>query len=39
MVIEAVGGDNWVKANILPTTLTSAARSWLINLPKGSMIS
>jgi hypothetical protein len=28
-----------VKANFLPTSLTSAARSWLINLPKESIIS
>jgi hypothetical protein len=33
-VIEAVGGDDWVKANFLPTTLTGMARSWLINLPE-----
>jgi hypothetical protein len=33
-VIEAVGGDDWVKANLLPTTLSGAARSWLINLPE-----
>jgi hypothetical protein len=26
-----------VKANYLPTTLSDAARSWLINLPKGSI--
>jgi hypothetical protein len=38
-VIEAAGGDNWVKANFLPTALTSVARSWLINLPKGSITS
>jgi hypothetical protein len=28
-----------VKANFLPTTLTGAARSWLINLPEGSVTS
>jgi hypothetical protein len=33
-VIEAVGGDDRVKANFLPTTLIGATRSWLINLPK-----
>jgi hypothetical protein len=33
-VIEAVGGDDWAKANFLPTTLTGMARSWLINLPE-----
>jgi hypothetical protein len=38
-VIEAAGGDNWVMANFLPTALTSVARSWLINLPKGSITS
>jgi hypothetical protein len=38
-VIEAAGGDNWVNANFLPTALTSVARSWLINLPKGSITS
>jgi hypothetical protein len=38
-VIEAAGGDDWVKANFLPTALTGAARSWLINLPEGSLTS
>jgi hypothetical protein len=33
-IIEATGGDDWVKTNFLPTALTSAARSWLINLPE-----
>jgi hypothetical protein len=33
-VIEAARGDNLVKANFLPTVLTGAARSWLINLPE-----
>jgi hypothetical protein len=36
-VIEAVGGDDRVKANFLPTVLSGAARSWLINLPEGSI--
>jgi hypothetical protein len=27
MVIEAAGGNDWVKANYLPTALTGAARS------------
>jgi hypothetical protein len=36
-VIEAAGGDDWVKVNFLHTTLSRAARSWLINLPKGSI--
>jgi hypothetical protein len=37
MVIEATGGDDRVKANYLPTTLTSMARSWLVNLPEGTI--
>jgi hypothetical protein len=36
-VIEAAGGDDWVKANHLPTALSGAARSSLINLPGGSI--
>jgi hypothetical protein len=36
-VIEAVGGDDRVKANFLHTALTGAARSWLINLPEASI--
>jgi hypothetical protein len=36
-VTKAAGGDNWVKANYLSTTLSSMARSWLINLPEGSI--
>jgi hypothetical protein len=36
-VIEAVGGDYLIKANFLPTALSRAARSWLINLPEGSI--
>jgi hypothetical protein len=36
-VIEAVGGDDQVKANYLPTALTDTARSWLINLLEGSI--
>jgi hypothetical protein len=38
-VIKATGGDDWVKANFLPTPLTSVARSWLINLLEGSVTS
>jgi hypothetical protein len=38
-IIEAVGGDDQVKANFLPTTLTGVARSWLNNLPEGSITS
>jgi hypothetical protein len=37
MVIEAVGGDDRVKTNYLLTTLFGVARSWLINLPKGTV--
>jgi hypothetical protein len=37
MVIEAAGGDDRVKANYLLTTLSDTARSWLINLPKGTI--
>jgi hypothetical protein len=36
-VIEAAGGDGRVKANYLPMALAGAARSWLINLPEGSI--
>jgi hypothetical protein len=36
-VIEATGGDERVKTNYLPTALAGAARSWLINLPEGSI--
>jgi hypothetical protein len=38
-VIAAAGGDDRVKVNFLPTTLTSATRSWLINLPEGFVTS
>jgi hypothetical protein len=34
-VIEAIGGDDRIKANYLPTTLAGTARSWLINLLEG----
>jgi hypothetical protein len=34
-VIEAAGGDDQVKANYLPMTLSDTARSWLTNLPEG----
>jgi hypothetical protein len=36
-VIEATGGDDWVKTNFQHTTLTEIARSWLINLPEESI--
>jgi hypothetical protein len=38
-VIKAARGDDWVKANFMPTALTGVARSWLINLLKGSITS
>jgi hypothetical protein len=38
-IIKAIGGDNRVKANFLPTALTDTARSWLINLLEGSITS
>jgi hypothetical protein len=37
MVIEAAGGDDRVKANYLPMGLSGTTRSWLINLPKGTI--
>jgi hypothetical protein len=37
IVIKAAGGDDRVNANYLPTALSGATRSWLINLPKGSI--
>jgi hypothetical protein len=36
-IIEADSGDDRVKANFLHTILSGVARSWLINLPKGSI--
>jgi hypothetical protein len=36
-VIKATGGDDQVKSNFLHTALSGAARSWLINLPEGSI--
>jgi hypothetical protein len=35
IVIDAAGGDGRVKANYLPTTLSGAGRTWLINLLEG----
>jgi hypothetical protein len=35
IVFEAAGGDDRVNANYQPTTLSSAARSWLINMSEG----
>jgi hypothetical protein len=37
IIIEAAGGDDRVKANYLPTTLSDATKSWLINLPEGAI--
>jgi hypothetical protein len=37
MVIEAARGDDQVKANYLPMTLYSVARSWLVNLLEGTI--
>jgi hypothetical protein len=37
MIIEATRGDDQVKANYLPIAISDAARSWLINLPKGTI--
>jgi hypothetical protein len=36
-IIEVTRGDDRVKANYLPTALAGTARSWLINLSKGSI--
>jgi hypothetical protein len=36
-VIKATEEDDWVKANYLPTALSGAAISWLINLLEGSI--
>jgi hypothetical protein len=37
MVIEATRGDDQVKAKYVPTTLSSVARSWSVNLPEGTV--
>jgi hypothetical protein len=37
IIVKAFGGDDQVNANFLHTTLPEAARSCLINLPKGSI--
>jgi hypothetical protein len=36
-VIEAADGDDRINANFLHTALSGATRSWLINLPEGSI--
>jgi hypothetical protein len=38
-VVEAIREDDRIKANFLPTALTGAAKSWLINLFEGSITS
>jgi hypothetical protein len=37
MVIETTGSDDRVKVNYLPKALSSVARSWLVNLPRGTI--
>jgi len=37
MIIEAAYGDDYVKANHLPTVLQGSARTWLMNLPEGTV--
>jgi hypothetical protein len=37
MTIEATSGDDMVKANYLTTVLSGVTRSWLVNLPKGTI--
>jgi hypothetical protein len=39
LTIEAVGGDSYVIANYLPVYLSSSARTWLLGLPVGLVIS
>ena len=34
MVIEVAAGDDYVKANFLPTVLQGSAPTWLMNLPE-----
>jgi hypothetical protein len=36
-VMEAMGGDDRVKANYLPIDLSDVPRSWLANLPEGTI--
>jgi hypothetical protein len=38
-IVDATRGDDRIKANFLSTSLTDAARSWLINLLEGSITS
>jgi hypothetical protein len=37
--ILAAGGDEAIMANYFPVALTGTTRSWLMNLPKGSLTS
>ena len=37
--IQATGGDDKVMANWFPMALKDAARSWIMNLPEGSIAS
>jgi hypothetical protein len=37
MVIQTAGGNDQVKANYLPMALSYATRSWLVNLPEGTI--
>jgi hypothetical protein len=37
--ILAAGGDEAVMANYCPVALTETARSWLMNLPEGTLTS
>jgi hypothetical protein len=37
--ILTVGGDEAIMANIFPLTLISTTRSWLMNLPEGTLTS
>jgi hypothetical protein len=37
--ILAAGGDEVVMANYCPVALTETARSWLMNLPEGTLTS
>jgi hypothetical protein len=37
--ILAAGGDEAVMANYFPVALTGTARSWLMNLPEGTLTS
>jgi hypothetical protein len=37
IVIEAAYGDEYIKANYLLTILQGSARTWLMNLPEGTV--